>query len=209
MVSESSARAAVRPAAQVASAQVSIGQRCYQVGQKVSVKGSGFTAAVPYDISVDGVEFGQSETSASGAFTSSLYPGGLGAGQAQIADQLTASDGTTSATAKFTITRATGALFGAGSGGSPQRLVPFEVWDFAPRGPKVSVYLHYVAPDGKSTHTTSLGTTAGQCGSLVTSKKPLFPFSPGKGTWTLQFDTSASYSAAPTGKVARLRVAIS
>jgi hypothetical protein len=209
MVWDTHVRAATRRAAQTPPALVTVAQRCYRVGQKVAITGSGFAASAPYDISVDGVEFGQSLTDATGAFSTGLLPGGLGAGQAQIDDDLTASDGTQTATARFTVTRATGALFGSGSGASPQRRVPFEVWDFAPRGPEVHVYLHYVAPDGRSTRTLELGRTAGQCGALVTARLPLFPFTPGRGSWTLQFDTASRYSAKPAGKVARLIVAIS
>jgi hypothetical protein len=209
MVLDSHVRAAaLTPAAQVAAAQVRVSRRCYAVGQRVAASGSGFGDAVPYDVTIDGVDFGQSVTSATGAFSIRLFPGGLGAGQAQLADHLTASDGTATATAAFTITRATGALFGAGSGSSPRRRVPFQVWDFAPRGPEVRVYLHYVTPAGAGRRTVALGTSAGQCGALRSAPLALFPFSPSRGTWTLQFDTSATYSATPAGKVARLRVAV-
>jgi hypothetical protein len=202
-------RAAPGRAAAVNGAAVRVGQRCYAVGQRVAVSGSGFGDGAPYDVAIDGVDFGQSVTSASGGFSIGLFPGGLGAGQAQIVDQLTASDGSTTATATFTITRATGALFGAGSGSSPRRDVPFQVWDFAPRGPEVTVYLHYVAPGGAVRRSVKLGTTTGQCGALVTAPLALFPFSPSRGTWTLQFDTASAYSTTPAGKVARLKVAIS
>ncbi len=210
MVSNAHVRTIRPPVTAVAAdPTVAMGARCYVVGRKVSVQGSGFADSAPYDISVDGVDFGQALTSPTGTFAATFAPGGLGAGQAQIADTLTASDGTSTATTAFTITRTTGALFVSGSGTSARRQVPFQVWDFAPTGPEVPIYLHYVAPTGKSVHTVKLGTTAGQCGALVTAKRQLFPFDPGKGTWTLQFDTASSYSATPGAKVARLRIAIS
>ena len=208
MVSDSHLQATGHPAAAVSTAGVTVAQRCYRVGQKVKISGSGFLAGAPYDIAVDGVDFGQSVTDSGGAFATSLIPGGLGSGSAQIADTLSASDGAQTATAKFTVTRGTGALFGAGNGTSPRRLVPFEVWDFAPRGPEVAVYLHYVTPGGTARRTLKLGTTSGQCGLLISSLRDLFPFNPGKGTWTMQFDTAQTYSATPAGKVARLRVVV-
>lgn len=189
--------------------RVSVAQRCYRVGQQVRVRGSGFGASVPYDLAVDGIDFGQSLTDANGAFATGFYPGGLAAGQAQIRDQLTVSDGRASASAAVTVTRGTGALFGAGSGGSPRRLVPFQVWDFAPRGPEVRVYLHYVSARRRAGATVLLGRTAGQCGAIVTGPRQLFPFTPSRGIWTLQFDTARRYSPTVAGKVARLAVAIS
>ncbi len=192
-----------------ASAQVSVARRCYAVGQKVVVTGDGFAASAPYDLSIDGVDFGQSLTDAHGGFRASVLPGGIGAGQVQIRDRLEATDGVRRAGAAFTVTRATGALFGAGSSGSPRRTVPFTVWDFAPSGPRVKVYLHYVAPSDRAAATVALGTTTGQCGELVTQPRELFPFTPSVGSWTLQFDTHRAYTANPAGKVTRLRVAIS
>jgi hypothetical protein len=197
-----------RPSAAVR-AHVSVARRCYAVGQKVAIAGSGFSASAPYDLSIDGVDFGQSLTNAKGAFRASVIPGGIGAGQTQIVDRLGASDGQHRAGATFTVTRATGALFGAGSGSSPRRTVPFRVWDFAPSGPPVHVYLHYVAPSGAAAATVALGTTTGQCGALVTRPLELFPFTPTVGTWTLQFDTARRFAPKPTGRVARLEVAIS
>jgi hypothetical protein len=195
-------------AAARASAHISVARRCYTVGQRVRVTGSDFGAATPYDLSIDGVDFGQSLTNAQGGFDASVIPGGLGAGQAQIADTLTATDGARRASAAFTLTRSIGALFGSGTGSSPGRRVPFQVWDFAPTGPEVGIYLHYVSPTGRATSTVRLGQTRGQCGALSTAGRPLFPFTPTAGTWTLQFDTARVYRARPAGKVTRLRVAI-
>jgi hypothetical protein len=73
----------------------------------------------------------------------------------------------------------------------------------------VTVYLHYVSPAGRSTHTVKLGTSTGQCGTLTSKSLALFPFTPGAGHWTLQFDTHAAYGAHPSGKVARITLAIS
>ncbi|HET9073889.1 MAG TPA: hypothetical protein VFN48_04865 [Solirubrobacteraceae bacterium] len=182
-------------------------QRCYLVGQRVKLRGSGFTPQVPYDIALSGVDFGQSLTDANGDLAASLIPGGLGAGQIQSVDALSASDGTHRAATRFTLTRSTGALFGPGGGTSPRRRVPFRVWDLAPQGPPVRVYLHYVRPSGRPGPSVALGTTTGQCGTVAVTR-PLFAFTPGPGTWTLQFDTQARYRPRPAGKVARLGVVV-
>ena len=186
----------------VAAAQLSTVARCYAVGRRVPVRGQGFAVSAPYELTVDGVDFGQSLTDGNGALAASFLPGGLAAGQAQIADTVTVSDGTATASARVTITRLTGATFGAGHGSSPRRTVPFEVWDFAPRGRAVPVTLAYVAPGGRIRSTVALGTTRGQCGALVTAPRPLFPFTPSHGTWTLRF-------SAPNGRTAALGVTIS
>ncbi len=189
-------------------ARIATSARCYAVGKAVTLKGSGFTASSPYDVAVDGVDFGRSTTNSSGAFKTSFYPGGLGAGQAQIVDRLDVSDGSSDPAVNFTVTRATGALFGTSTSTSTRRKVPFEVWDFAPTGPEVPVYLHYVRGGGISPKTIDLGTTTGQCGYLRTSPLKLFPFTPTKGLWLLQFDSDPKYVAKPKGHVARLIIQI-
>ncbi len=176
---------------------------CYLLGQRVAVSGSGFLPDAEYDLSVDGIDFGQALTDASGGFRVRFAPGGLGAGQAQAVDGLDVSDGVSERTARFTITRRTGALIGAGSGVSAQRKVMFEVWDVGPRKP---VYVHYVL-GGHAHRTVPLGTAGGQCGFLRVSDRPLFPFRPAAGRWTFQFDSSRRYSADP-GRAVRIGVTV-
>jgi hypothetical protein len=181
---------------------------CYLVGQKVAVTGSGFAALRSFDVSVDGIDFGQSTTNASGMFSSSLIPGGLGAGLAQFVHHLDATDGTTDAGATFTVTRATGARFLAAAGNPHTLRSPFEVWGFSLTGHRRRVYVHYVSPSGRSTRSYALGTTGGQCGYLRTKARRVFPFSPTVGTWTLQVDASRRYAKRPKGPVSRIRVQI-
>jgi hypothetical protein len=152
--------AAARERPHAAAAQVRTDHSCYLVGQTVAVTGTGFDASSLYDIDIDGVDFGQSTTSATGGFSSSLAPGGLAAGQVQTVDQLDASDGTNEATTTFTVTRAIGAVFGGGA--SLTAKAPFRVWDFTPGGAPVTVYLHYVLAGRPAVRTIELGRTSGQ-----------------------------------------------
>jgi hypothetical protein len=46
---------------------VHTGHRCSLVGQKVAVLGTGFAALRTVDASIDGIDFGQSTTNASGS----------------------------------------------------------------------------------------------------------------------------------------------
>lgn len=182
-------------------AQLAVGGGCYLVGHKVRVAGRGFLPRAIYDLAVDGVDFGQSRIDSHGAFHASLRPGGLAAGQAQLVHRLTASDGVRDVSAPFTVTRATGALVGAGRGTSIGRTVPFEAWDF---GRRHRIYVHYVL--GRSVRTIVLGRAGGQCGYLR-RRRPLFPFHPRAGEWTLQFDTAHAYSHTAK-RVARVAVTV-
>jgi hypothetical protein len=177
---------------------------CYLVGQRVTVSGAGFASSSLFDIAIDDVDFGQSFTTSTGAFTSVLVPGGLGAGQVQSVDQLDASDGVSDGLAEFTLTRPLGARFDGGS--SLIKHAPFQVWDFAPTGGASTVYVHYQRTGSSAADTVKLGKTSGQCGTLRTSPRRFFPFTPAAGTWTLQFDTRRAYLASPGGPVARLTV---
>ncbi|WP_249011359.1 hypothetical protein [Conexibacter sp. DBS9H8] len=181
---------------------------CELVGDRVNLSGSGFAPDAPFDLAIDGVDFGQSLTARTGDFFTAVLPGGLPAGVAQSADTATATDGSVTASAQFTVTRPTGALFTAGAGSSPRRRVTFEAWDFAPSGPEVRLYLHYLAPSGRAAATVALGESRGQCGALIAPGRPLFPFRPTSGTWTLLIDTVAGPTDRPPGRVARLRVSV-
>lgn len=181
---------------------------CYLVGQPVALTGAGFAAGRQFIVTIDWVYFGRSTTDPTGTFVSTLRPGGLGAGVAQHVDHLVATDGSTSAAAAFTITRAAGARFLASSGNPRTLRAPFEVWGFALDGHPQSVYLHYVSPSGRARTTVLLGTAGGQCGHLMTGPRRVFPFIPSSGSWTFQLDTNRRYLSRPRGPVARIRVQI-
>jgi hypothetical protein len=182
---------------------------CYFVGQKVKITGSRFAPSRMYDVAVDGIDFGQSTTSATGNFASSLIPGGLGVGQAQLVHHLDVSDGTSHAAATFTVTRSKpGARFLAAGGDVRTLRAPLEAWAFSTSGKRSSTYLHYVSPSGRGIRTVSLGRAAGQCGYVHTGRLRVFPFSPSAGTWTLQVDTSRRYGKRPRGPIARINVQI-
>ncbi len=185
------------------------GRGCYLVKQPVRVRGRGFAPNRTYVLSVDGVYFGQDTTAADGTLSpSAILPGGLPAGYAQAVDTVQASDGTSSATAEFTLTRPAGARFLATSGSGTSVKAPIEVWGFSLSGKRVRLYIHYVAPGGRSRRTATLGRASGQCGYLRTSARRVFPFTPSRGTWTFQIDTRSRYSRHPQGPVHRIKVAV-
>ncbi len=180
---------------------------CYVVGQRVTLIGTGFAARRQFDLTVDGVDFGQSTTSATGAFIARIGLGGLN-GVAEHVALLSASDGTSQASTSVTLTARAGARILAGGGALATLRAPVEVWGFSPNGPPRPVYLHYVAPTGRLARTTALGTAGGRCGYLRTAARRLFPFRPAPGVWTLQVDTRRTYAAAAAGPVQRIRVTV-
>ncbi len=181
---------------------------CYLVGQRVLITGSGFAASRQYTVSVDGVYFGISETDQTGGFAAALRPGGLDAGVAEQVDHLDATDGTSTATAVFTVTRTAGARLLATSGSPATLQGPFQVWGFALDGRSRPVYLHYVGPSGGVRTTVMLGHTRGQCGYLQTASRLVFPFAPSPGGWTLQIDTRRNYGRDPRGPIARIGIQV-
>ncbi len=187
---------------------VRLAHGCYLVGEPVSISGAGFAPLRPFTVSVDGVYFGQSTTDRGGGFATSLLPGGLPAGVAQHVDDLDATDGTSVASVLFTVTRKPGARFLAARGNPRTLRAPWEVWGFSRNGRRVPIYLHYIGPRGHLRSTTSLGLTTGQCGYMRTGRNRLFPFVPRPGTWTLQIDTTRTYSRRPAGPLARIGVRI-
>ena len=95
------------------------------------------------------------------------------------------------------------------AGGNPNTLrAPFELWGFAPDGRRHIAYLHYVDPGGTVRMTVTLGRMGGQCGYLLTGRRRVFPFTPSRGTWTLQIDTRHAYARRPGGPVQRIAVRI-
>ncbi|MDQ6744637.1 MAG: hypothetical protein M3Z27_01240 [Actinomycetota bacterium] len=182
---------------------------CYLVGQRVHLTGARFAPQRQFDLTLDGVDFGQSISDGVGGFKVTTVPGGLPAGVAQHVEHADASDGIIDASTGFTLTRPPGARFLATIGSLQTLRAPFQVWGFSRSGARLPVYVHYVSPGRRVRDTVSLGNTSGQCGSLHTRTVALFPFAPGPGVWTLQIDTVSRYRPQPVGPVSRLRVRVS
>ncbi len=190
--------------------KISTDRGCYLGGARTRVKvsGSGFAATQSFDLTIDGIDFGQSTTNAAAAFVVAPGPGGLPAGIAQHVEQLEVSDGTLTARTSFTLTRPPGARLLATRGSAGTLRAPFEVWGFSLTGAHAELFLHYLSPAGSSRRTIALGRGGGQCGYLRTPALRVFPFTPSAGLWALQIDTHRAYSATPSGPIARIGVRV-
>ena len=207
----SAAGATVAGGAAVALAQptVTTNHGCYLVGQTVHLSGQGFAPSSTYVVTLDGVYLGQRSANPQGNFAIPLHPGGLPAGAAQHVDHVKVSDGSSTASAIFTLTRPAGAQILTSGGSNAKTLrASFKVWGFALGGSPRPVYVHYIEPTGEQQALVLLGQTGGQCGFITTPGRKLFPYSVTSGTWTLQVDTHRSYSRHPSGPVVPIRITI-
>jgi hypothetical protein len=196
--------AAAVPAA-AAAAQVQTDSGCYQdntgkVGGTVGVSGSGFDPDQPYSVSLDGqpLNTGSLKTGADGSIAGSIETPQLD-GNAVHVYTLTVTEGANTATTTFSVTPFL-ADFTPGSGNPKTLHVRFMVFGFGLLDANPMVYLHYVRPNGKVKRTIRLGRAQGVCGQIThTARKKLFPFSAGRGTWRLQFDTHKRYRKGQQG----------
>jgi len=185
-------------AAAAAPASVSTPESCYSSRDQVDFAGAGFRSGARFLATISGRQVASGRATpfgdVSGSFRAPI-PTRVGPGERTFT--LRVSDGQRAATTNFRST-----VFGAGfspSSGDPATLrVRFFAYDF---GPGVTVYLHYLRPDLTLRATVTLGRTRGPCGTLVSARRRIFPFTARPGNWRLQFDTSRVYQ-----RLARPRV---
>lgn len=196
--------AAVAAAAPARAAQVQTDRGCYLQTQStnVTVSGSGFAAARPYAVALDGkpLSGGAAATDANGAMQGTISPPSLTAQQHEHIFDLAVSADDVSADTKFTVTRFL-ADFSPSRHVAPDSRVRFSVYGFGLARANPAVYLHYADPAGHLRATVRLGRARGQCGSIGrTARHRLFPFhAPRHGKWRLQFDTSKAYRRGKVG----------
>ena len=194
--------AAAAPAA-ASAAQIQTDRGCYQDNTgTIGVAGSGFDPGQPYTVTLDGsaLNTGGDTTGADGSVGGSFAVPKLD-GNAVHAYTLTVTQGANTATTTFSVTPFL-ADFTPGSGDPRTLRVRYKVFGFGlvEGHPHPPVYLHYVRPNGKLKRTIRLGRAQGVCGQITrTSKRKLFPFHAGRGTWRLQFDTHKRYRRGRAG----------
>lgn len=180
-------------AAAADAATIELNRPCYLTEGVVGLSGSGFAANAPVTVSQNGQQIGTAQTNALGSFQVSYAAPAVSETQRQSAINVSATDGTSTATASSKVS-AFNADFSPSSGNPRTLKVNFQADGFnLLGGPASTVYLHYIAPGGKVKLTKRLGKARGACGQLSTSKRKLFPFAARRGTWRLQWDTRKTY----------------
>ncbi|MGI9099870.1 MAG: hypothetical protein ACR2H2_15500 [Solirubrobacteraceae bacterium] len=185
----------VAPAA--SGAMLSTDTRCYQETQEVVLNGTGYTPMSTVTVSLDSALLGTAQTDAGGAFQRKFATPVLPGGRREADYVLGATDTVNTATTRYRATKVF-ADFSPSSGDPTLLRVRFSVFGFGLAHPRARVYLHYVRRStGKVRRTILLGRTRGTCGVIRDAKeRRLFPFTPQRGTWILQFDTVKRYTRA-------------
>jgi hypothetical protein len=189
--------------------------RCYLQGAPLRLTAGGLMPHAPLTVALDGQALryrdGSTPTAdAAGTFASSFATPALASGVEQQRHVLSVSDGTRRPRARFTVTRPTGADFQP-SAGDPRTLrARFTVWGFALGGvdgtAHARVWLHWLDPSGKVRASAALGVTGGDCGTLTTAPRRVFPFDPEAGRWLLVLDTLRRYKVQTSGPRAKIPV---
>jgi hypothetical protein len=180
-------------------AVLSTDSRCYQETGDVVLNGSGFTPKATISVTRDGQPVGSAQADANGAFQGKFVTPRLPQTERESVHTVMATDQLTAATTTYRSTKVFADF--APRSGDPRRLrVRFSVAGFGLARPHSTVYLHYVRKStGHVLQTVRLGTVKGTCGVIrATRKRRLFPFTPARGTWILQFDTLRRYERATT-----------
>jgi hypothetical protein len=182
-----------------APATIRLSHACYQPAQQATLHGSGFDPSSHWSARLDGSAFGSGTTDSTGAITATFgVPSHLRKGSSgEDSYQLVVREGKHSAGATFRVSRLA-ATFSPTSGNLLTLKVDFHLLGWGRGG---SLYLHYLSPKGVSRLSRYLGPAAGACGHLSTAPLKLFPFRPGVGVWTLQFDKHSVYQASSVPRV--------
>ena len=187
--------------------------RCYLQGAPLRMTANGLTPDAPLTVALDGTQLSYGDGStptadAAGSFASSFATPALAPGVAQQRHVLAVGDGRQRPKARFTVTRPTGADFQPSSGNPRTLRARFKVWGFALVGgaSRVPVWLHWVSPAGRVRQSAALGTTGGDCGTLTTAPRRVFPFDAEAGRWVLVLDTQRRYRVQTSGPRAKIPV---
>lgn len=186
-------------------ATVSTPERCYSSSAPVDYVGTAFRPRAKFTVYVAGRQVDTGRVSQFGDLAGDFkapVPDSRPAGERTFT--LTVTDGQTRASTRFRSTKF-GADFRPDTGDPATLRVKFYAFDF---GANRTVYLHYIRPDHRPQLTIKLGPTGGPCGTAVSTKRRIFPFSAAPGSWRLQFDAVAKYDPTPPRPFVRLIVPV-
>jgi len=191
--------ACVAPATAGVAATLTTDARCYAQGAPLKMTAEGLTPNAPLTVALDGqpLRYGNGATATAngeGGFASSFSTPALAPGVTHLRYVLSVDDGTHRPRARFTVTRSPGAAFSPSEGNPRTLRARFSVWAFAlASGRNARAYLHWVGPGGEVRKNAALGMTEGDCGTLRTRPRRVFPFAAEPGRWLLVIDTHRRY----------------
>ena len=190
------ALAALGAATPASAATLDTTRNCYQEGQSVVLRGSGFTPNARVIVRREDVAIGATTADAQGAIAGRFASRRITGGRREALLRLQADDGADIATTRYRVSKVF-ADFAPGRGNPATLRVRFRVNGFALRRRKPSVYVHYVRPNGRVRRSVRLARARGTCGRIDRTRlRRLFPFEAEAGRWILQFDTNARYRRA-------------
>jgi hypothetical protein len=183
-------------------ATLSADRACYPAHEAGRITGTGFAPAVPWTATLDGSPAGRGTTAADGTVDLDLEaPEPSGSHDEELL-RLALSDGTSSASVSFKISR-TAVTLSPSSGRPGSWRARFRAVGF---GEGAQVWLHRVDPRGRLRGKVPLGTATGACGGLRSARVQVLPRHARGGIWKLVVNTSPLRSA--PGPRAIVKVAV-
>lgn len=197
---------AVAPGIASAAPAIRVDRPCYADPSlredRVHLTGSGFIPQATYQVTLDGRELpgGTGQVGATGQIDGSFAAPDLSRLGKDLGEHIYAlgvhqvDDPEVGAATEFGVSRLSVAFRPAR--GNPSSLrVTYRMQGFSLGGRVTpSVYVHWIAPDGRLRRTARVGTALGPCGQIrASTRRRLFPFQPERGRWRLQFDTSRHF----------------
>jgi hypothetical protein len=174
--------------------------------KKVPYLAENLVAGVPYAVKLGGRTLRSGKVREDGTVGGSIRAPALGSLGERIST-LSVATKTTKVRKRITTSRFGVTISPRVTGHSPSDYFRFRLFRFLRGG---SLYVHYVKPNGRLRLTIRLGRPTGECGSLTTGRRQLFPFNGrlARGTWRFQFDKHRRYSRDAKAPKVRLKVPI-
>jgi len=176
-------------------ARIAIGppSACHRAGDTLHVTGTGFTPSMPVDLLLGGAVTSTVNASAQGTVEAELKLPSSGSVPGQRTYRVTAREHNTPTNTATASVPATTFAYRANPA-SFQRRGGRASLSFAGFPTARSVYAHYRL-DGRTRATVKLGRATGACGTLAVDAELIPARVVRAGTWVVQYDTRARYSA--------------
>lgn len=183
--------AGATPASASTAPSITFDRPCYQdngTATRAQFRADQLTPGARLPVSLDGQVFGEVPVKADGTVRATFAVPAHAQAEAESTHQLSLTDTDGTVVSQTFLASSVAASFSPTRGDPKTMKVRFTAagMNIVRRS---TVYVHYVAPNGRNKLTVKLGKAKGACGHLVSSRRRLFPFTPRSGHWMLQVDT--------------------